>query len=368
MGKRRKIRVDFRKNREKVQRQTDLTRRLRGLDDDAVDRQATTERIRAKGDVSRKRTIVVEGDSDSLALPADCRRGRVLVVKGLQCLVVDDEGNSHRCFIRRLLKTMATDERSAVTTGDWVWFKPAQVGDGAIVRVEPRGTVLTRGYRGREQVIAANVDQVMIVASVIHPDLKANLIDRYIVSAGRGELRPLICVNKIDFAESFRIQPIVGMYAQLGYRVVMTSAAKGIGIERLKAELKDRQTAIVGPSGVGKSSLLNALEPKFVLRVGDISSSSGKGRHTTTSAQLLQLAEGGAVIDTPGMRQFELRGLPADEVEAYFVEVAALAGECRFPGCRHDDEDFCAVRTAVANGFIHYCRYESYLRILHGDG
>lgn len=368
MAKERKIRVDFQKNREKVQRQGDLTRQMRDPADETIEQEATTERVRAKGNVSRKRTVVVNDETNQLATPKGAIRGRVLLSMGLQCTVVTDEGQVHRCFIRRLIKSLASDERTAVTTGDWVWFKPQADGDGVVVRVEPRGPVLTRGYRKREQVIAANVDQVLIVAAVINPDLKSHLIDRYIVSAGRGELRPVICLNKVDFVESYRIQPIVGLYSQLGYRVILTSAAKGIGIDRLKAELIGRETVIVGQSGVGKSSLLNSLEPKFLLRVAGVSDTSGKGRHTTTSSQLLQLKEGGTVIDTPGMRQFELWDLPADEVEGYFVEIAALAGECRFPGCRHDAEDYCAVKTAAAEGYINYGRYESYLKILRGDG
>ncbi|MFO0949258.1 MAG: ribosome small subunit-dependent GTPase A [Planctomycetota bacterium] len=367
MAKHRKIRVSFQKNRQSKPRERDLTRQYH-QDESAAELADRDERVRAKGNASRKRTVQIDAESDSLAIDeSGCLRGRILMAQGLYSAVVTDDGKIHRCYIRRLLKSLQTEERGVIATGDWVWFKPAPNDEGLIVRVEPRERTLTRGYRKREQVIAANIDQVLIVASVLEPDLKPNLVDRYLVSAERSEIRAIVCVNKVDLASSWRLQPLVGLYSQLGYPILMTSAATGQGIARLKEELRGRETVIVGQSGVGKSSLLNALEPKLHLRVGDVSNATRKGKHTTTTAQLLRLEGEGTVVDTPGVRQFELWDLEPTEVAGYFVEFRAFLRHCRFPGCTHSHEVGCAVKEGVDAGLISAGRHESYLRILRGE-
>jgi ribosome biogenesis GTPase len=195
------------------------------------------------------------------------------------------------------------------------------------------------------------------------PDLKRNLIDRYLVSAGMGELQPVICLNKVDLVTPQAAAPLVGLYAQLGYPIVLTSSTSGFGADNLSQLLKGRETVIVGQSGVGKSSLINLLEPTHRLRIGHVSESTQKGRHTTTSAQLLTLSGGGTVIDTPGVRQFDLWQIQSGDVEKYFREFRPFTAHCRFPGCLHLDEQECAVRSAVADRMISYGRYESYVRI-----
>src|SRR5690606_11987397 len=152
----------------------------------------------------------------------------------------------------------------------------------------------------------------------------------------------------------------IGLYSQLGYRVLLTSAQTGKGIDELKAQLEGRQTVVVGQSGVGKSSLLNSLEPAFHLKVADVSKASQKGRHTTTTAQLLGLSCGGTVIDTPGIRQFSLWDIIPEEVERFFIEMGSFAAHCKFSGCTHTHEDECAVKDAVHFGYIAQCRYDSY--------
>lgn len=362
-GGRKKIRVALHKNWQAKRRERDLTRRYRD-DAESTESVEQVERVRAKGSASRKRTIRASADGGLAIDPSQCQRGRILAVHGLYCSVVTEDGQVHRCTIRRLLKSLATDERGVVATGDWVWFLPAPQGEGRIERVEPRGRSLTRAYRGREQVIAANVDQLLIVGSIVEPPLKPNLLDRYLLAAERSGMGPILCLNKIDRIDPEDVRPVVELYRQLGYAVVVTSATTGQGIDSLRAVLAGRETVIVGQSGVGKSSLLNALEPTLNLKVARVSERSGKGRHTTTTARLIRFAEGGTVVDTPGVRQFESWDLPPAEVARYFREFEAFADRCHFPGCRHSHETGCAVKEAVDADQISAGRYHSYLRLL----
>jgi ribosome biogenesis GTPase len=201
---------------------------------------------------------------------------------------------------------MATEERSAVTTGDLVWFRSAGGDEGMIERVEPRHGVLTRASRRREHVLVANVDQLVVVVSLVEPDLKPHLIDRYLASAMMGGLAPIICLNKADRVEPWRLQSLVGAYSQLGIPTLLTSARTGFGLDRLRELLSGRSTVFSGQSGVGKSSLLNAIQPGLGLRVRTVSDVNQKGRHTTTTAELIKLEFGGWVVDTPGVRQLQL--------------------------------------------------------------
>lgn len=260
-----------------------------------------------------------------------------------------------------------SDERAVVVAGDWVWFRPLPDNEGVIYRVEPRTHTLTRHYRRREQVIAANVEQVLIVSSLVDPAIKPNLVDRYLVSAERGRIHPIICFNKVDLADGVRLQPLVGLYSQLGYTVLLTSATQGRGIERLHDHLRGKETVVVGQSGVGKSSLLNALEPELQLRVSNVSASTHKGRHTTTTTQLLRLKRGGTVVDTAGIRQFDLWDVNPVELDGHFIEFRPFTAHCRLPGCTHTHEDRCGIKGAVEDGMISSGRYESYLRLHQGD-
>jgi ribosome biogenesis GTPase / thiamine phosphate phosphatase len=289
-------------------------------------------------------------------------------VQGLFCVVVDDAGGSWRCYVRRLLKTVGADARSVLAVGDRVWFRPAPNQEGFIERVEPRATCLVRKYRGREQLVAANVDQALIVAALADPPLKPPLIDRYLARVARSGLRAVVCVNKCDLDDAWRVQPLVGLYAQLGYSVVAASARTGRGIDELRDLLRGRDTVVVGQSGVGKSSLLNALEPAHQLAVGEVSEGTRKGRHTTTTARWLGLAGGGSVIDTPGVRQYALADLDHEDVVAGFPEFAPFLPGCRFGGCTHgEDEAECGVAQAVVDRLVSGSRYDGYLRILDRD-
>jgi ribosome biogenesis GTPase len=376
MAKKKKIRVDLRKNRSKPARQRDWTRTFQehGPDDD---RSPNKEQVRAKGDLSRRRTIIQEesraesGGSEPAKMPAvdigECLPGRVLRIHGLFSTVETDDGRQFRCAVRRLLRNLATDERNIVTTGDRVWFRPAPDKEGLIERVEPRHGLLTRASRGREHVIVANVDQVVIVMSVVEPDLKAHLIDRYLVSAGKGGIAPIICLNKADLIEPAVLQPLIGLYSQLGIPTFLTSAITGLGIECLLKYLAGRETVLAGQSGVGKSSLLNAIQPDLALEVREVSEATQKGRHTTTTAELIRLNLGGWVVDTPGIRQFELWDIIPEEVEGFFPEFRPFVHLCGYPDCTHTHEDRCAIKRAVKRRQISEQRYVSYLGMFSGE-
>jgi ribosome biogenesis GTPase len=372
MPRPRKLRIDFRKNRSGRHRAGDLTRAI-GADPERLAEQAAGERLSGKGDLTRKRTVVVAevpaGPVDGLTaapLAAGTWRGRVLHVHGLESVVQAEDGRLARCTLRRVLRTMATDQRHPLAAGDWVRVE-GDDGDGMIQAIEPRQTSLCRDSRGRRHVIVANVDQVVIVGSAALPDLKPGLFDRLLVAAELAGIRPLICINKADLVPPAAIVPLAGVFARMGYPVVICSAATGLGLARLAAELAGRVTAIVGQSGVGKSSLLNALDPGLALPVGEVSRENQKGRHTTTTARLLPNRFGGWFVDTPGVRQFQPWQVVPAEVPAAFRDLRPLANLCRFPDCTHDHESDCAVKNAVADGLLDTRRWESCRQMAAAD-
>ena len=296
-----------------------------------------------------------------------CVKGRVLRVHGLTSVIAGEDGRQYRCAVRRLLRTLSTDERNIVTTGDIVWVRPDQAGEGLIERVEPRHGILSRASRKREHVIVANVDQIVIVGSLKEPLLKPHLIDRYLASACQGGMAPVICLNKADLVDVAHYQPQVGLYSQLGIPTLFTSAVTGAGVGRLRELLRDRQTVFAGQSGVGKSSLLNAIQPGLGLEVREVSEVNQKGKHTTTTAQLIALVSGGWVVDTPGIRQFRLWDIIPEEVEGFFPEFSPYVPLCAYPDCTHTHEDRCAIKRGVAMHEISVQRYTSYLGMFSGE-
>jgi ribosome biogenesis GTPase len=380
VSKKKKVRVAFKKNRQKRTRANDLTRRYR-QDDLTRAEPASAERVRAKGELSRHRTIITEvpdAHAGAEAEPADaaamravdlatCLPGRVLRVHGLISIVAADDGREYPCHVRRILKTLAIDARNVIAVGDRVWFRPGGDGgdEGLIEKIEPRRGTITRGYRRHKHVLVANVDQLLIVSALEEPGLKLPLVDRYLISAETGGVRPVIVLNKADLVDPALYQWVIGLYTQLGYETILTSAADGRGIDRLRALVADGTTAFSGQSGVGKSSLLNAIQPGLNLRVREVSDWTFKGKHTTTNADLIRLDSGGYVVDTPGLRQFELWGVEPGELEGHFVEFRPYIPLCKFPDCSHTHESACAVKDAVHWGQIHFGRYESYLKLYY---
>jgi len=369
-----KIRAEFRKNYGSRQREANFTRDYQSERLDERDL-ARTERVSGKGDYARKRTVIGEqsdGDSTGFAVRLDvdeahALRGRVLRVYGLTSLVMTDDGRQFHCATRRLLKTLATDQRHIVAAGDIVVFRQESTTEGVIERIEPRRSVLCRNVRGQQHVIVTNVDQLVVVSSAAEPNLKPNLIDRYLVAAEKYQIEPLICINKIDLIDPADLQPLVGVFSQMGYAVLLVSAATGFGVERLKRRIVGKASAVAGQSGVGKSSLLNVVDAGLNLRVQAVSEETQKGKHTTTTAQLIPLAEGGFVVDTPGIRQFQLWDVVPQEMANYYRDLRPYVGLCRFPDCTHQHEDQCAVKDAVADGRLDLRRYESYCHLFSGE-
>jgi ribosome biogenesis GTPase len=372
--KQQKIRAEFRKKHQPRARKGDLTRDFQQHGFEA-DESVRSERISGKGDLTRKRTIVgAEVDEThtglSVRLSVDestCRRGRVLSVFGLSCDVVDQDGRHFQCATSGVLRTLSTDQRHVVAAGDRVWFRPEGTSGGMIERIEPRRGVLSRSFRGRQHVIVSNVDQLLIIGSASEPMLKPNLIDRFLVAAEQGGIEPIICLNKIDLVDPADLQPLVGVFGQMGYRVLLLSAATGFGIDGLQDVVQGRQSVVAGQSGVGKSSLLNALDPQLELKVRHVSVENQKGRHTTTAARLIPLEFGGYILDTPGIRQFQLWDVIAPEVAGLFRDIRPYVSLCRFPNCTHTHEAACAVKDAVADGRLDARRYESYCFLFAGD-
>lgn len=367
-----KVRVDLRRNKQTRAREQNLTHELLN-DVDAAEDAHSSERFSGKGSLSRKRTVVgIETDDDQLLRAVDaegCMRGRVTSFVGLNCRVQsDDDGRKYECTIRGVLRTIARDSRNVVVTGDRVLFK--QKGDshqGVIERVEPRHGVLSRSSQGREHIIVSNIDQILIVASAADPELKPNLIDRYLAMTERHDVKAVICINKVDLVNPAELHWVSAMYGRIGYSVVLTSVADSYGLGHLKSYLAGRETAVSGQSGVGKSSLLNAVDPSLDLDTSDVSDTNSKGRHTTRRARLLPLADGGWVADTPGIRQFDLWDIHPEEVDGYFIEFRPFVSYCRFPDCSHIHEKNCGVKAGVEANLIDRHRYESYLRIREED-
>ncbi|HIK95863.1 MAG TPA: ribosome small subunit-dependent GTPase A [Planctomycetes bacterium] len=367
-GRGHKVRVDIRRNKQTRARDQNLTHDLMS-DDVAAEDAESTERLSGKGAISRRRTVVgVETDGDQLIRSIDaegCLEGRVISFIGLNCRVqAVDDGRHYECTIRGMLRTLARDSRSVVVTGDRVLFRPSGDDDqGVVERVEPRHGVISRNSQGREHILVSNIDQILIVASAADPDLKPNLIDRYLIMAERHGVDAIVCINKADLLDITYLEQIAAVYGRLGYPVILTSAVDGRGIDQLRSYLQNRQTAVSGQSGVGKSSLLNVVDSQLNLDTSDVSDSNAKGRHTTRRARLLPMKNGGWVADTPGIRQFELWDITLEEVDGYFIEFRPFVPYCRFPNCSHTHEETCGVKDAVTADLIDQRRYDSYLRI-----
>jgi ribosome biogenesis GTPase len=242
-----------------------------------------------------------------------------------------------------------------------------------IEEILPRETQLSRlrpgpGHMPFEHVIVANPDQTLFIFAVREPTPRLRMLDRLLVIAENNDLPAIICANKIDLlADERQARALFGIYAEIGYEVIFTSARTGQGIAALRERLQDRLSVLCGPSGVGKSSLLNAVQSDLGLAAREISEATGKGRHTTVGVRLWPLDEGGYVADTPGLREAGFFDIEPEELAWHFVEMRPFLSDCHFSSCTHTHEPDCAVKAAVEAGKITEARYDSYRRLFAGE-
>ena len=285
-----------------------------------------------------------------------------------------------RCTLRGTLKRKRRSETGRrlyadpVAVGDWVIFTQLDTEEGVVEEILPRQTKFSRQYAGKqgdiEQVIVANADQIVAVVATLMPPLNFRTLDRFLILAEAGDMEAVICLNKIDLMEAPQreeLSKIFTNYEKLGYRVLYTSIYMPDSLDTLRHSLRDKFSVIVGASGVGKSSLLNALQPNLGLRTAEVGVKTQKGRHTTTLVELFSLEIGGEVADTPGIREVGLWGVDTENLEHYFPEMDPYLGTCKYNDCAHIAEPDCAIQDAVETGEIHPERYRSYVVLRTGD-
>lgn len=311
-------------------------------------------------------------------MPLSLLPGTVIKAQSGFFVVRTAEGN-FVCHLRGRLKQQR-QSTDLIAVGDQVQISTQPDGRGMIEAIAPRRSALSRkapsGYGARglrrnegesQQVLVANVDQVVIIFACAEPAPHLRMLDRFLVVAASARLPALICANKSDLVPSETAQSLFGLYASLGYRLLYTSAVVGAGLAELRQHLQDKISVFSGPSGAGKSSLLNALQPGLGLKARAVSLSTSKGRHTTVHPELFSLDQTSFVADTPGLRTLDLWDIEPEELDDYFVEMRPYVAQCEFSDCTHMHEPGCAVREAVAAGKIAPSRYESYCRLRTGD-
>jgi ribosome biogenesis GTPase / thiamine phosphate phosphatase len=307
------------------------------------------------------------------AHPAPRLHGTILRARSGFYTVRTDDGRRFECRLRGAIRRDRQSMALAVI-GDRVEVAPLGEGEGMIESVEPRRTKFSRrqpGPRGAwmEDLVVANVDQVLVVFACAHPAPHLRLLDRFLVVAEHNQVEAVVVPNKVDLVGLPAARRTFGGYESIGYPVHYVSAREGIGVEQLADRLAGRTSVVTGPSGVGKSTLLNAIQPGLRIETGAVSAAVHKGRHTTTAAELhaLEAPGHGYVADTPGLRELGLWQVPPAELAWCFPEMRAVLGGCAFNDCRHLSEPRCAVREAVAAGSVSPERYESYRRLELGE-
>ena len=289
--------------------------------------------------------------------------GLVISRYGQHADIEDNEGTVFRCNIRRTAGSLVTGDKVVWRRGNEVLSGIS----GVVEAVHERSSELTRpDFYDGIKVVAANIDQIFIVSSIV-PAFSTQIVDRYLVAAEDVEIKPIIVLNKIDLLDDEGMELLDEMlapYREIGYQVIMLSSKTGVGVGELNDMLKDSVSIFVGQSGVGKSSLINALMPNAELQVGDVSDNSGLGMHTTTTAKLLHFEHGGDLIDSPGVREFGLWHLDPERIAWCFIEFREFLGGCKFRDCKHRDDPGCILAQAVEDDKIDLERFENYHRIL----
>ncbi|WNJ96944.1 small ribosomal subunit biogenesis GTPase RsgA [Vibrio ruber] len=320
-------------------------------------------RVRHNQTKRLKQETTVEWDESMLG---SAKQGLVISRFGQHADIEDLQTQEiHRCNLRRGIETLVSGDRVIWRSG----LETMAGISGVVEAVEPRHSILTRpDYYDGLKPVAANIDQIIIISSVL-PELSLNIIDRYLIVAETLNIQPLLVLNKVDLLSAEQKQEFrewMTTYEKLGYASLFVSRKTGEGLEQLEACLTDKINVFVGQSGVGKSSLVNAILPNLEegIEEGDVSANSGLGQHTTTAARLYHIPTGGDLIDSPGVREFGLWHLTPEEITQAYIEFRPYLGGCKFRDCKHDDDPGCIIREAVDNGDISEIRYENYHRIL----
>ena len=331
------------------------------------------EKFHSKNSESKNTKKPISQVKDKLLVTTELVEGKVIEVTG-NLVNVKTKDQTIRCHLRGSLKYELDNFVNAIIVGDNVQVK-IQEDQGVVESILPRTSYLARPYmpdKGKaiekQQLIAANVDQLLIVASWLQPNIWPELIDKYLIVAQRNHIDATICINKIDLSESKNeITKFIEPYKDLGYKIVLTSATNEIGIHELQKILSEKITVLAGLSGAGKSSLINKVIPGLNIAaktVGQRGLNRNQGRHTTTTSTWYTLPDNGAVIDTPGIRQFALVGLKKSDLPQYYPEIQKHILRCKYNSCSHIQEDGCAVREARKEGLIPDLRYKNYLALL----
>lgn len=342
------------------------------IDQDEWEPYGGRERIMPRGERERQRRAAQLTREDARPEPVEAPMetdgilGRVVELSQGLCRVRTGRGVI-LCTLRRSLAAEQAGFTNVVAVGDRVRISRDGCDRGIVEQVLPRRNQIARPdpfLSHLRQVLVANVDQLLIVASWRDPHLWPELVDRYLITAERNGVQPIICINKIDLAESpAEIEKEVAAYRALDYRTMLTSATRGDGIRALRSLLTGRTTALAGLSGVGKSALLSAVDPGVGLRTGSVNEETHQGRHTTTQVVMIELDAQAWVVDTPGIREFGLLGLRRADLIAHYPDLAAAARGCRFADCSHSHEPGCAVRAAARQGTLSAVRLDSYHKI-----
>lgn len=280
------------------------------------------------------------------------------------------DGRTVRCRIRGRLRLKGVRSTNPVVVGDRVACEADDGGDFVISDIAPRRNYVIRrasNLSKESHIIAANVDQAVLLVTLTAPETPTEFVDRFLVTCEAYKVPVTILLSKIDLQDAQAVAAFRAVYEAAGYRVLEAAARQGLGVERVRELLAGRTTLLSGNSGVGKSTLVRAIDPSLDIRTSEISESHHKGRHTTTFSTMYPLSGGGAVIDTPGIKGFGLIDIDDDELWHYFPELMRTAPGCRFYNCTHTHEPGCAVVEAVRSGEIAYARYESYLKIRDED-
>ncbi len=301
-------------------------------------------------------------------------KGLVIKNTGSWVTVRLDDGNTVNCKMRGVFRLKGLRCTNPVAVGDIVQVED-KGGDAPVVgAIEPRKNYIIRRASNLSkefQIIAANLDQAVLVATLINPETSTTFIDRFLATAEAYQVPAVLAFNKVDLLTTDdlrqQVEDLKALYERIGYPVVTMSAATGEGTDRLRELLQDKMSLLSGNSGVGKSSIINLLVPEAHVKVGDVSHTHHKGMHTTTFSELLDLPGGGAIIDTPGVKAFGTIDFERAEVAHYFPEIFKISYDCRFNNCTHTHEPGCAVLAAVEQGDIAHSRFVSYLSILDED-